>query len=255
MILLETKALSIQTNKIICQDLNFRLRPGDIVGILGANGSGKTTLLKTLAGLIRPHQGCIHVLGTPQTQWTRKAIAQQIGLLLQNSSPQFAQTVFEFCHMSRFPHGNPMTMDKHITEQALITMELIQQKNQSIDTLSGGEYKRLCIAALLTQTPVIYLLDEVTNHLDLHYQMRVFHHFKQLADQGAGIIVTTHDIPLASHYCKHILMLFNDGTTLYGETNDLINEQNLTRLYQHPFHLYSYKDYSTWLPDRSPSAI
>lgn len=249
--LLETKALSIQIgNKIICESLALTLAPGETLGILGPNGSGKTTLLKTLAGLLTPTHGLIHVQGKPITDYSHKDIARSLGLLLQNTPTPFPQSVMEYCKQSRYPHPHRTAANHQaIIEQALIAMDLCALKDQPIHTLSGGEYKRTCIAGLLAQAPQIYLLDEVTNHLDMRHQINVLNHFHALANkQKAGIIMSLHNIHLAAHFCQKILMLFGNGNFLYGETRALLNEKILADLYQCPLHLFQHESSSAWLP-------
>lgn len=248
--LLTTTDLTVQiADKKICQALNWTLEPGDICGILGGNGSGKTTLLHTLAGLIPVQSGEIF-LGTKNlTALTAQDIAQQVAILFQETNVTFPQTVFEFCLQGRYPHlsyfGWEKSIDKEIVLAALTQMKLETKLSQSIQTLSGGEKRRLAIATLLAQTPKIYLLDEPTNHLDLRHQISVLNHFKKLSQtDSVGIVMALHDINLAHHYCNKILMLFGDNEVLFGETDVLLNQKNLSRLYRHPIE----NNRELWLP-------
>jgi iron complex transport system ATP-binding protein len=116
-------------------------------------------------------------------------------------------------------------------------MELHELKNKKMPYLSGGEKQRAKIATLLIQNPQIYLLDEPTNHLDLHYQVKILKHFAYLkTSQQKSIVMTLHDINLAAQYCDQILMLFPNGKTLYGKSEEILCEENLSLLYGHPIH-------------------
>lgn len=238
--MLSTENLTIKHG--LCRHLNWKINPGDIWGILGPNGSGKTTLLHSLAGLIPSEAGDIILGNKPLSTQSPKSIAKQLGLLLQDTTIYFPQSVFEFCLSGRYPHQNRLggdsREDKAITLNALTTMELDKKSAQNSMTLSGGEKRRLGIATLLSQAPDVYLLDEPTNHLDLRHQMRVLNHFQTLANQhGASVIMSLHDVNLAAHYCNKIILLWGDGNYLLGDVTDMITQENITRLYQIPYFI------------------
>jgi iron complex transport system ATP-binding protein len=241
------------SNQIICQQLNLTLKRGDICGILGPNGSGKTTLLHTLANLHPVHAGEIFLDNQLLTELKPNAIAQKLGILFQDTSALFSQSVLEFCLTGRHPHLSRLAFesanDKAIALAALTRMDLDKKLSQAVHTLSGGERRRLAIATLLTQTPQIYLLDEPMNHLDIRHQMLILHHFKKLAtNQSAAVMMSLHDMNIAEHFCTHVLLLFGDGTSLYGTPKDILTTQNLSHLYQYPVQSGSIGPRQFWLP-------
>lgn len=239
MINLEIKNLTLTVaKKTLCKNLHLHIKPGDIWGILGPNGSGKSTLLQTLAGLL-PADGEIYLQGKRLSSIPRKVIARQMGILLQESMDVFPQTVYEYCMSGRYPYlsyfGIPTSEDKKILQQALTDMELITLARQNVRTLSGGEKQRLNIAALLTQSPFLYLLDEPTNHLDLRHQITVLRHFQTMCQsQRAAVCLSLHDVNLAAQFCDKIILLKGDNTFLAGKACDLLTEENLSHLYRHP---------------------
>ena len=93
----------------------------------------------------------------------------------------------------------------------------------------------MAIATLLTQNPQLLLLDEPNSHLDVKYQIRLLSLLCEMAKQNQGaIIMNIHDVNLASRYCSHALLLLGNGETIQGELADVINSENLERLFQHP---------------------
>ena len=84
------------------------------------------------------------------------------------------------------------------------------------DTLSGGEQRRVAVAALLAQQPATFLLDEPTNHLDPHHQLAVLGLFRKLADAGGTVITTLHDPTLAARFADRVLLLLGDGRWTLG---------------------------------------
>jgi iron complex transport system ATP-binding protein len=220
----------------LCRELSITIRAGDVWGMLGPNGCGKTTLLHGLCGLHAPTLGDITLAETTLAALSAKSIARSIGLLFQDFTAAFPQTVWEYCLAGRFPHlayfKSESADDKLIVTQALQTMELTHLARRSIMALSGGEKRRLSIAALLTQSPLLYLLDEPTNHLDVRHQHQVLRHFQALALKGAGVVMSLHDVNLAERYCNKLLLLFPDGRHVQGEVGKVLTEGNLAELYQ-----------------------
>lgn len=238
--MLRSEQLNISIGgKQICNALDLNIEAGQVWGALGRNGVGKTTLLHTLAGLRKADSGDIFLNSNNIKQLSRKHIAQQIGLLLQHHEDSFPASVLETVISGRHPHISQWRWenesDHEIALQALQSVALQELATRPVNQLSGGERQRVAIAGLLTQQPDIYLLDEPNSHLDLNYQIQILNIFSQLAyEQHNAIVMSLHDINLAARYCDHLLLLLGDGEFMQGETDTLLNTENLQRLFQHP---------------------
>lgn len=237
-ILLETRALAVDiAGKQVCRDLRMSVRPGESWAILGINGVGKTTLLHTLAGLRSPAAGEVLVEAMPLARMTRRQAATKIGLLPQTSEDPFPSTLLETALIGRHPYLGRLewesARDESIAKRALAEVGLDGLEQRLAHTLSGGERRLLALATLLTQDPRLCLLDEPSNHLDLHQQIAVLDLLRERARAGTAMIMVMHDVNLAVRYCDHVLLLYGDGESMQGETGAVIDEDRLSRLYRH----------------------
>ncbi len=269
--MLECDGLTITVaDRVLVRKLNLAVEEGEFVCILGQNGAGKTLTLHTLAGIRPPLVGRVKLGGCRLTSLPRRATAQMLGLLMQNYEDPFPATVLEVALIGRHPHLGfwqwESKRDLALARRALKAMDLGGLESRNLDTLSGGERRRLAIAAVITQNPDIYLLDEPTNHLDPHHQLDVIRLFRERADRGKSVIVTVHDANLAARFADRVLLLFGAGEWLYGACNEVLTADNLSRLYQTPVESVPWKDQqlfvatghrriSPWARDRGHSLI
>jgi len=239
--------------KNICQDLQLNVLAGEFWAILGNNGVGKTTLLHSLCNLYPSPQGCIQLNKKTIQEVPKKSLAKAIGLMQQDYEYFFPCTVMEAVLMGRYPYLSSWQWesdeDRKIAEQALIKTNLVDLKDRQVKTLSGGEKRRLHLAMLLSQSPDIFLLDEPTNHLDLSTQILFLDllqkHFHN--QQKTGIMVV-HDPNLAIKYCNKALLLFGDGKWQAGTSDDVLNSENLSQMYQYPIKKFTIDGETIFVP-------
>ena len=222
----------------LIRGLDLKFSPGEFVAILGRNGSGKTLSLHTLAGLLAPAGGTVRLGDAPLQQLKRRAIARRLGLLMQDLEEAFSTTALESVLIGRHPHLAmwqwESAADEQIARRALSSVGLESMAARHVETLSGGEQRRVAVATLLAQEPQIYLLDEPTNHLDPQYQLQVLGLFRSLADTGSTVIATLHDPTLAARFSDRVVLLFGDGRWRAGATRDTLTAESLTELYNTP---------------------
>ena len=238
MSLISCDALSVKiADKTICEGLMLSINAGENWAILGMNGCGKTTLLHHIAGLSLAQSGNISINKTSLNELSRKKIAQQLSLLLQHQEDHFPGTVLESVLIGRHPHLKSWQWeseyDKNLALETLSSVGLTDFYERSILTLSGGERQRVALATLLVQQTKIRLLDEPVNHLDIHQQHEVMKLLTSNNENIANVFVL-HDVNLATRYCDNALLIYDNGTTRQGVCSDVLTENNLSELYQHP---------------------
>ena len=222
----------------LVRELSVQFAAGEVVAILGRNGSGKTLTLHTLAGLRQPAGGEVSLGGVPIAELSRRAVALRLGLLPQDLEDAFVTSAIETVLIGRHPHLAlwqwETAEDERLALEALAAVDMADFAARRTDTLSGGEQRRVALAALLAQQPAIFLLDEPTNHLDPHHQLAVLGAFRALADSGSTVITTLHDPTLAARFADRVLLLFGDGRWSLGTLGTTLTSAALSELYLTP---------------------
>jgi len=236
---LACKGLTVRVGeRTLVRELELKLETRSITAILGRNGAGKTLTLHTLAGLRSAAAGHIEIGGAPISMLSARQRAMRSALLPQASEDPFPSTVLETVLIGRHPHIDFWSWesagDRETALQALHEVKLSDFASRDVTTLSGGERRRVAIAAMLAQNPTTFLLDEPLNYLDPHHQIDVLHLFTKRAQQGHAVLMSLHDAGLAARFCERALLLFGDGEWIEGPTAEVLNEQSMARLYGVP---------------------
>jgi len=218
--------------------LDLQCRPGRLVAILGRNGAGKTLTLHTLAGLRAPSAGSVNLGGQRLADWPRPALARSLGLLPQSVEDPFPVTVLDTVLVGRYPHLGFWRWERPddyvAARAALAAVGLGDLEARDVDSLSGGERRRLAIATLLAQDPPVCLLDEPINHLDPSHQLSVLALFRARADAGGTVLASLHDATLAARFADDALLLHGDGRWDFGPIDETLDPERLSALYQSP---------------------
>ena len=221
--------------RTLCRDVAFDIRAGECWVVVGPNGAGKTTLLHTLAGLRPPAAGDVLLGGMPIASYTPRRRAQRLGLLPQDTVDAFPATALEMALGGRHPHiprWRPESpADIAAARGALAAVGMGDAALRDVQTLSGGERRRVALATLLAQDPPVMLLDEPTNHLDIAHEVRTFDLLARLArDRGHAVVMAVHDLALAARYATHAVLLGCDHVET-GPASALLDAAKLSALY------------------------
>ncbi|HEV7611810.1 MAG TPA: ABC transporter ATP-binding protein [Steroidobacteraceae bacterium] len=225
--------------RTLVRGLDLKVDRGSMLAILGPNGSGKSLSLHTFAGLRSPQAGELRISGRPLTHWPRRALARVMALLPQNVEDPFPASVLETVLLGRHPHIArwqwESARDLAIASDALAAVGLAGYEERDVLTLSGGERRRAALAAVLAQTPRIFLLDEPTNQLDPNHQLEALELLRERADGGAAVIVTLHDPNLAVRFADAALLIGKGGDWQSGQVADILTAEHLSALYDTRF--------------------
>lgn len=251
---LTTRGLTVSIGaRTVCRGLALEVASGSRWAVLGVNGVGKTTLLSTLAGLRTPDEGEIRVDDTSLMALSPRARARRLGFMTQEDSFHISDpetTVLEVALLGRLPHLGwwqaESARDVELARTALAAVGLADLEARRTAMLSGGERRRLALAALLAQEVPLCLLDEPTSHLDIHQQIALLELLNGW--DGRTLVTTLHDVNLAARYCTHALLLFGDGAWCAGPVADMFSAEVLTRLYRHPIETVAGPRGTLYLP-------
>jgi zinc transport system ATP-binding protein len=186
------------------RDVDFELRAGDFVGIIGPNAGGKTTLLKLILGLLKPDSGSIRVFGVSPLE-----ARGRVGYVPQYArfDRSFPIKVRSAVAMGALGRGGPKgTAAVAAVEGALARMELTDVAERQIGALSGGQLQRTLIARALVAAPSLLLLDEPTASLDTRIGRSVYELLEELAEE-ITVVLVSHDIGVISRHVQTIACL------------------------------------------------
>lgn len=194
---------------------------GTITTVLGRNGSGKSTLLATLAGLLEPVRGQVHVDGrTPATLAPRERV-RHVGLVPQDAAALlYADSVAAECRGADRDFGVPAG-----TTAALVA-ELIDEVDPARHPrdLSEGQRLSLALAVILASRPPVLLLDEPTRGLDYAAKERLAQVLRGLADGGRSVLVATHDVEFAAETADLAVVLAGGEVVAHGPAARILTE-------------------------------
>ena len=219
--------------------VSLEVGPGSLYAIIGPNGSGKSTLLKLLLGALRPEHGTIAYRGKALAEWSRRALAQRIGVVPQGEEQAFPLTVREIVAMGRYPHlgilGRSGPRDRGAIDAALERCDISDLADRSLSNLSGGEKQRALVARALAQEPEALVLDEPTVSLDIRHEMSIFELLAALT-QGdrVTVVLVTHNLNLAARYADRLLLLDEGAPVAEGEPGAVLTREIVERVYRWP---------------------
>lgn len=204
---LVAKGLSLD-NRVRAVD--FTLKPGELVAIVGPNGSGKTSLLRLLSGLQKPDHGTIQHGHRPIDTLTPQQRARALAYLPQRIEVAWPIRVAEMVALGRFAYGPSLTSDREISgvvAAALADLDASHLAQRSTAELSGGELALCALARIFVANTPLLLLDEPVAPLDPSRQSSVMALLRQKVGEGCGIAVVMHDLNLAAQIADRIVWM------------------------------------------------
>lgn len=209
------------------RDVDLVVRPGEIVGLLGANGAGKTTLIRLLLGLLRSSAGDVALFGQRPSRLTRSRIGyvpQGLGLyddLSPAENMQFTAAVFGH-RASVGPSGQRADGSRYGLPEPLRPYA-----RQLVGSLPLGVQRRVAFAQALSHEPEMLILDEPTSGVDPLGRARLWETIADTADRGAGVLVTTHYMEEAAE-CGRLVVMADGSVVAAGSAAQIVGSAQIT---------------------------
>jgi len=224
--------IKLGSNNIL-KDISINADDKEFIGIIGPNGCGKSTLLKCIYRILKPDNGAVYVSNKNVSDMTYSESGKKIAVVSQQNHYNFDFIVKDVVLMGRSPHKKIMERDNaedfDIVNKALKAVGMVEYKDRSFSTLSGGEQQRIILARALAQQTDILILDELTNHLDIKYQLQLLDTIRSL---NKTVISAFHDLNMASMFCDKIFAVKDGKIVKYGSVSEVITEETIKEVYE-----------------------
>ena len=221
--------------KRVVEDLSLDLRPGQMLTLLGPNGSGKSTLLRTIAGLHPLAGGEITVDGIPVRELTRRQMAQKITYMPQSRTVPNITAQKMVLH-GRFPYlsypRRYRNKDYEAARRAMERADALDLADSPVQSLSGGQRQKVYLAMAMAQETQTILMDEPTTYLDIQHQLSLMAAARQMAEEGAAVVLVLHDLCLALRF-SHCCVLLQEGRMVrQGTPEEVFQSGALDEVFQ-----------------------
>jgi ABC-2 type transport system ATP-binding protein len=201
--------------------VNLSIAPG-ITSLVGPNGSGKTTLMNLMTGLLRPTRGRISVLGT--TPGEPEDLFRKVGYCSQFDSFPRGATGRELIEFYLAVHGYPRREVKEMTQAALERVSMQQAADRKVAGYSKGMRQRIRLAQSIAHGPRVLILDEPLNGLDPMARAEIIRLFRQLADEGLYLILSSHILHEVDMMSDSVILLHNGYVVAEGDVHGVRDE-------------------------------
>ena len=203
----------------VLENINFRLKKGESVGLVGANGVGKSTLLRILVGLNTGFQGDVMVNNIPLEKKNLKTIRKNVGYVFQDADSQlFMSTVFDDVAFAPRNYGMSEAEVNEKTMEALKVVHIEQLKDKQIYKLSGGE------KTILSTEPDVILMDEPSVALDPKNRRNLINILNRL---NQAKIIASHDLNMIMDTCERTILLSDGKIIKDGNTKEILLDKEL----------------------------
>ncbi|MGB3483537.1 MAG: metal ABC transporter ATP-binding protein [Mycobacterium sp.] len=231
---LEVAGITVHYGPVLAlENASLTLRPGRICGLVGMNGSGKSTLFKAVMGLLRPETGTVHIHGEVPARARKAGV---VGYMPQSEAIDWAfpLSVRDVVMTGRYghlgPYRRPRAADQRAVDDALARVELTDYRHRQIGQLSGGQRKRVFLARCIAQGADVLLLDEPFAGVDKRSEATICALLRELADGGATVLVSTHDLHALPGLADEAVLLMR--TVLMHDHPDVVLQpSNLARAF------------------------
>lgn len=223
------------TDEETLKSIDFIVKPGEFVALMGPNGSGKTTMMRCINKILTINKGSVTIDEDDVLSLTLGDIAKICTTVPADISLDFVLTVRDFVSLGRSPYVTNVWWDSpeddDMVNQALRDFNIDHYAERRLSEVSSGERARVLLAKGIVQTPKVMLVDEPSAHLDIKYKIQIMEMLKGLSKRGLSVVIASHDINLLTRFCDRIMLLSNGRIIDYGVPIDVVTEESIKKVF------------------------
>ena len=217
-------SFAYEKDQPVIEKLNFQIRKGESVGLIGANGVGKSTILKLLTGLL-DHEGSIRMFGMEVCREHLDEIRRRTGYVFQDSDNQlFMPTMYDDLAFAPRNYGMSREEVGKCVDEALDKAGIRHLKYKQNYKMSGGEKRMACIAVILAMKPDVILMDEPSIALDPYNRRTLIRLLNQMEETK---LIASHDLDMILETCERVILLGPEGIRMDGPVKEILRDQEL----------------------------
>lgn len=205
--------------KMALQDVNLKVKEGEIIGLLGPSGAGKTTLIKILTGQLTQTNGVAEILNQDTTHLDNQTLSK-IGMVLDTSG--LYQRLDCYSNLLLYVRLHKVGKDR--IHEVMKQVGLEDAMHTVCGKLSKGMTQRFILARAILHRPKLLFLDEPTSGLDPLSARDIHNLIKKLQEEGTTIFLTTHNMEEAHKLCDHVALLHEGKIVEYGSPSELCSK-------------------------------
>ncbi|MBR1674275.1 MAG: ABC transporter ATP-binding protein [Eubacterium sp.] len=223
-------------NKKIISDINFSVKKGEIVTLIGSNGCGKSTLLRTLAGQQKALGGNIFIGDREIKEYNEIELAKKLSILLTDRVMPLLMTAYDVVCSGRYPYTGRLGIlsaeDHERVEEVMELTGITGLRDELFSELSDGQRQRVMLARALSQEPDILIMDEPMTFLDIKYKRELSDIIMKLRDEkNLTMIISLHELHIIKKFTDRVICVKDGKIDKTGSPDELLEDNYIDYLF------------------------
>lgn len=222
--------------KSVLKDVNFWVRPGQILTLIGPNGSGKSTLLKSITRQLKTIAGQVYLAEGTMDAYTDAALAKQMAMVTTERISPELMTCRDVVATGRYPYTGRFGVlgkeDEEKVQKALESLHALEVADRLFAKVSDGQRQRVMLARAICQEPKILILDEPTSYLDMHYKLEILQSIRNMVkEENLAVVMSLHELDLAQKISDLVACVDGETIAKIGRPEEIFCGDTIACLY------------------------
>ena len=222
--------------KSVLKDVNFWVRPGQILTLIGPNGSGKSTLLKSITRQLKTIAGQVYLAEGTMDAYTDAALAKQMAMVTTERISPELMTCRDVVATGRYPYTGRFGVlgkeDEEKVQKALESLHALEVADRLFAKVSDGHRQRVMLARAICQEPKILILDEPTSYLDMHYKLEILQSIRNMVkEENLAVVMSLHELDLAQKVSDLVACVDGETIAKIGRPEEIFCGDTIACLY------------------------